>query len=281
MGVVLFSILLLNVCDGGQRERVAEFVTQWEPSLAVLLELNGWSETDLREAAQRWGHEFSFLLETNVRGGTRYKIGITAAHPFEAEPLVEELWHGAVVATFRTMGTAARGPWVVVATHLHPHASSARADEVKRLLARIPSGDNVLLLGDLNTLATVDEPVYSSSLEDIRRNLRLRAKFLDEVGELSLEPYELLTSRFVDVYPGTIVSEADLSPGTARDECAADGFRPTVPTTANQDANHAVPLRLDYVLEDSRDVTVEAYVIENSDTHRLSDHFPILAVVSS
>jgi exonuclease III len=52
----------------------------------------------------------------------------------------------------------------------------------------------------------------------------------------------------------------------------------TVPTAYNQDVNHALPMRLDYVFATpsalAKIVSVE--VVNNEDTNTISDHYPIV-----
>jgi exonuclease III len=63
---------------------------------------------------------------------------------------------------------------------------------------------------------------------------------------------------------------------------ASDGpFVGTVPTNSNDDASHAAPMRLDYILATpiltKAGVFGNSSVIQNEQTQFISDHFPIIA----
>jgi hypothetical protein len=59
-------------------------------------------------------------------------------------------------------------------------------------------------------------------------------------------------------------------------------FLPSVPTPINFDQSHAAPMRLDYMLATDTVFEFEVLscsIIHSADTHSLSDHYPIVAVL--
>ena len=161
-------------------------------------------------------------------------------------------------------------------THLNPHDVRRRAKEARAIVKYAPPDRPFVLVGDLNTLSSLDAAEHRA--HGLTQKIRagpfakpLRKKFLDESGAQ------------VDYTPMQVLLEAPLT-----DIGATDGGY-SVPTTINADKMHFATLRLDYCLVNeallaqcsARRRQVKARLVRDARTDALSDHFPLEVVFFS
>jgi len=142
-------------------------------------------------------------------------------------------------------------------THLTPHTEDERLVELDKMIESQLPYDNKIILGDLNSLARVDN--YSKDEFDAFNSSQIK-KFLKD-GEPRYDVTDrLLNSGYIDVAYNLSCLEV------------------TVPTASNVDVAHECPLRLDYVfVSQSLLNNVSAIKVEKTDySDKASDHYPVV-----
>ena len=73
--------------------RIQNWIQSQNADVVALLELNVWSKEQLSILAKGWGHEYSYLMRTNIQ---RYQyIGVTSRYPMmEVNEFLDGFWHG-------------------------------------------------------------------------------------------------------------------------------------------------------------------------------------------
>lgn len=166
---------------------------------------------------------------------------------------------GAVIADLK----AQKDMFTVALTHLHYKNESLRLKELKLLLGALTTKRNVILMGDLNSLSPHDGYKEKELLA------KMRNKGITKFGTRKLHMSvinKLLTDNYLDA-----VKHMSKKP------------QYSVPTEANEDRDHLLRLRLDYIFV-SRDLEKhlkQAEIMRNKQTNAISDHFPVLARLSA
>lgn len=173
-----FTAMTWNVLFGGQDRfaAIVEHVAAWRPDLLVLQECLGWEEGDrFARVAQALGlpatAEHAHLGRARPRGsGASYHVALFSRAPLtsvvdHADPSF--LGHCIVEARLRL----GRRDLTVFGTHFDAHHENLRFVEARYLRklaqARLAS-DDLLLLGDLNSLSRHDP--YPANLADLVRD---------------------------------------------------------------------------------------------------------------
>ena len=284
-------LLHWNILDGGadRLPGIKRFLRSGEYDVVTFNELNGFDATSLAALGQAVG-----LVHTHLLSKSRYHMGILSRHPLTglAHERGHEFAHGVLCAHVLNVA--------LCVTHLNPHDVHRRAIEA-RLIVRhhampaIRAGTPFVLVGDLNTLSSLDRPDHDAAAlpSTIRKGPFRKAlgkKFLSHSGAT------------VDYTPMQVLLDAPLT-----DLGAGSGY--TVPTSINADRMHFAKLRLDYCLashallaakadtatpagcedgiatshplplEDVRRkqrTSASAHVVRSAATNTLSDHFPLV-----
>ncbi len=247
------KILSYNLCSGAVStyDNLVRFINTEKPDILCLQEANGWntgSPTRIEAFAKATGFDFWRFGDSN----TDFKLLTLSRLPItDGQTITEGFWHCAVRVTVTVKGA----PFTVWNVHLDPRAPTKRLFEAQRLTSHIDSSKRVIITGDLNSLGRADS--YPKNLLN-----KLLAQGIKKFGTTRLSFKELdcfITAGLIDV--------------------AAQRQIPTttVPTPANDDANHAIALRLDYILASpSVDSLIKSMsVVKNDLTDRISDHYPV------
>lgn len=237
---------------GGSYNRLVEFVRAKKIDVICLQEVNGWQDGDfarLKDFTDK-------ILFTNYAYGntnTEYKLATVSKPPITARQLhAEAFWHAAL-ETRIMLGDREVS---VINLHLDPWKEESRLSEITRLLNSLEPGRPAIITGDFNSISRQDN--YPPQLLD-----QLRAKGISKYGMQALEFSvidKLLQSGFVDVF------------------AAAGNFNATVPSAFNNDKEHEVPVRIDYIFI-TRDLApfVTGVECDKSDlTDTISDHYPLI-----
>lgn len=250
------KILTYNIGNGARRtlKSLIAYVNLENPDILCIQEANEWqdgSPSYLEQFARGTGFkhwEFG-KSKTGFNLIIFSKTLIVSSHTH-----LKGFWHSAVHAEI----SYANSPLHIWNVHLDPKAPEFRIEEIKKFLSLAKNQERLIVTGDLNSIKSTD-PYPPNLLEE-----------LHEVGitkfgrnSLSFTELEMLTSSgFVDMM--------------------GSSFDTTVPTPYNKDANHAIGLRLDYILASSNlsSRMSDVGVVKNIMTDEISDHYPVRALLN-
>jgi len=175
----------------------------------------------------------------------------------------------------------------LIVVHLHPHSAAQRRIEATKIAQIATAHDKLIALGDFNTLSPLDDYHYKSVnlTRALQKKPALRAKFLQEDLTIDYTPMMTLLHVLNDLdYFDYLQSHRSMqnAPMSEMFREARPPFLPSVPTPINFDASHAAPMRLDYVMATETVFEYEVLsctIIHSEETHTLSDHYPIVAVL--
>lgn len=257
------KIIQYNILEGAREDPdrlsgLLSWLKKQNADVVTLNELNGWEST-MAAHARAAGYEYATLHKTR---GCSYHVGVMTREPHQVLFRENHPFH------FGLLGIACEGITFLI-THLMPQSSEYRLGETRRIAQLVADAAGPLLLvGDLNTLSPLDreEIEQPHALQVLRSTPKLAAKFLDDDGQPDYAPMEtLLAAGLTDL-------------GAGQRDCH------TVPTAANKDSAHALPLRIDYMMANAAFVDTWHHnirVIRTPETDRLSDHYPLVCELTS
>lgn len=247
--------VFLNVYKGAREQErfdlLVEFAHRYDPDVLCLSELNEWEEDSrlLREFKRRTGYEQHCF----ARSRSGYHLGVFSNHGLHEEVVDVERFRTALLKV-RVQGEQ---EFTLLLLHLNSRSEQLRLQEIDVALEHAEQ-DDVVLLGDLNSLSPQDE--YDEQF--LRKRMR-------ETGLYKFGEQEVRTAVIQRILDFGLVDAASLFP-------SEDGY--TVPTAANEDEAHFQRLRLDYVFLTER-LSSQANgfsVLRDDITKRLSDHYPVM-----
>lgn len=251
------KVISYNLFEGASatESELAEFINGEQPDVVCLQEANGWGEDEqsrAKEFAANVGMPFFVYGDSN----TQFDLATFSRTEFaSAEIHTNGFWHCAIKARIRHSDETI-DIWNV---HLNPRGETNRLDEAKLLATLLSKAKKAIAMGDFNSLSAADE--YDPALSG-----QLREKGIRKFGE------SVLRHDVMKYFAEAGLVDVALALGTNEW---------TVPTPANTDANHAVRLRLDYMLA-TRGLMpsiTPMSVIKNEQTDKLSDHYPLVATI--
>lgn len=256
------KLLLLNIYEGcpekDRFQKIINFVNQQKPDILGLLELNGWHLNNFIKL-KLFKKKTRFRYHGFCKSKDGYHIALLSRTEFvKTQAINRGMWHGAVRAKIK-FGTQ---DLTIILTHLDPFTETNRLKELKVLTKHILGSQNVILMGDLNSLSPQDG--YNE------------AKLLRKAKEIKLKKFgtrKLHKSVITQILSMGLV---DLSKKFSKK------FEHTVPSRYNIDEAHFIKLRLDYMFASPEllaSCVKKARVIRTNQTNQLSDHFPLLAEV--
>ena len=146
-------ILTYNVLYGFNHDKAPEIGAQWiseqNPDIVALQELNGFKQGTLEEIAKKWHHDHAIILKE--RG---FPVGLTANSEITViEKGLDEMWHGFLHCKVKGMN--------IFVVHLSPSQHAFRMKEAKLLCEKakplLDAGETVLFLGDFNCNSPLDQ----------------------------------------------------------------------------------------------------------------------------
>ncbi len=235
-----------------------------QADVVSLQELNGYTEEKLARDAAEWGHAHVALFKEEG-----FPIGFTSRTPIEEVKRIGEGMHHGLLRC-RTRGI------YFYAIHMHPSDHAARVRESKVLLADIGTlpekNPRVVLVGDFNGFSRADKSHYDAdeALEPFFARLDKDPKQhnLNPEGKLDYGGLDLLLDG------GYIDLVARLRPPDSP-------FTGSFPTELRRDEDHGTDRRLDYlfVSPNLAGAAKSAVIVRDAATARLSDHYPLVAVL--
>jgi exodeoxyribonuclease-3 len=228
-----------------QQDVFVEWVSNLDPDIAVLQELNGFTEEDLSVLARRYGHEHAVRL--HEKG---YRVGLTSKYPLQnVQRVTKGMRLGYIYAEV--------DDWHLFALHLDPFKEEERLKELEIILAHagaLPTNSKIMCIGDFNSLAASDKDAYAHP--DFEKNYQYRGPDLKVEFDVT---NKMLEAGYTDAY-SLFHSE----------------FKATFPT-AKRIAPEAF-VRVDYAFLNAplKDECVDAQIIYDRITRFLSDHYPLV-----
>ncbi len=246
-----------NLFEGAQatKSELAEFINEEQPDVVCLQETNGWGDNE-QERAKEFAAEVDLPFYVYGDSNTRFKLATFSRTPFTSSDVHKDgFWHSAVRVSVRHDDDTI-DVWNV---HLDPRDETNRLNEAKILATMVGKAQNVIAMGDFNSLSAADG--YDPNLVE-----QLHSKGIRKFGEVALR-YDVM-----DYFKGQGL--LDIAQILGVNEW-------TVPTPANADPHHADRLRLDYMLATAGlipSITSMA-VVKNRLTDKISDHYPLVVTI--
>lgn len=270
----MLRVITYNLLEGGndramgdRTETILSLLRQQQPDVCALIEANGFESEERRRIFEQALNARAFLTPA----ATGFHICILVSRALEvrahgAEP--GHFFHAAGYVTLDLPGRAVKGTTslprklTAVAAHLDPFSPESRLAEARILARHANPLERAVLMGDFNSLPPGD-PVDPSVKELPRRVLARHAVFPLENGAIDTRMHDVLQwAGFEDVY-------RKLNP-------RKPGW--TLLTTRFA-AELRSRMRVDfiYATEKLASKAVRCEVVENDESRRASDHYPIVA----
>ncbi len=219
-----FKITSYNILKGGKNglEQLAQAVINTEADCIGLLEANNWGKEDealLKKFSKLTQLPFNYFAKAN----TDYDIVcLSKIKPQIFTSFKNGFWHTALLTIFQTKEI---GEVAIFFVHLNPKSEKERILEIKNLLNILKQYPHAIIMGDLNSLSPHDPYNHVALLQDFQ-NKQITKFGSDTILFDVVQTLE--EAGFVD--------------------CMSykNNFSFTVPTPANIDLAHSIPLRIDY-----------------------------------
>jgi exodeoxyribonuclease-3 len=252
-----YSLMTYNLFEGAAAtyEQLIGFVKAEHIDLLCLQEVNGWHEQSserLADFAARCNLPYYTFGDSN----TTFKLATFSRLPIKRQKVYTEgFWHSVI----ETEVKLASETLTIYNLHLNPQWEGPRVEEVKRLLTLIDTSRPVLLVGDFNSLSRQDN--YPQTI----------------LGELQSHHITKFGRDALEFSVTSMLESAGLIDVAAR----FNRMDSTVPSGFNQDKNHEVAMRLDYIFASRAALkgVVAIEVVKNEATNTISDHYPIRALL--
>lgn len=240
--VLTYNVFVGFKDDAKRHAQAVEWIASQHPDVVALQELNEYTEEKLSQDARAWGHPYAKLCITK----SGYHLGITSQKPIENVHLIVKkgINHGMIHG--QTHGID------FFVLHLAPQSEEIRLPETEIVLAEIRAIQSTerptILLGDFNSSSRLNAGFY-------QKESRHSPKF--DVMD------RYLGAGWVDLVHQ---HQGELTEKQA-----------SVPTLLVP--NNAGFWRIDYILASAQlaEKCVFASVVKDSETDKLSDHYPVIA----
>ncbi len=247
-----------NLFEGAHQSysQLVDFVISHNVDVLCLQEVNGWQDNDfaiLKDFAEKCSFSYYAFGNSN----TEFKLATLSRIPIVSQIVyTDSFWHCLIETTVKTDNKEL----AVYNLHLNPKWEGPRIKEAKKLLSLIDTGVPTLIAGDFNSISRQDN--YSTSVFE-----ELQSHGITKFGREELE-----------YFTNDILESSGLIDAAAK----LQNTSTTVPSGFNSDKNHEVPLRLDYVFVSPPLATAidSVEVIKNATTDSISDHYPVLAILT-
>jgi exodeoxyribonuclease III len=251
------KVLFLNCYNGcldpKRYERLTQFIKRQKPDILGMAELNDW-DNKKAQRLEDFLKKTGFLYYTFCKSKSGFNLGIFSKFPIKSEIVLQKGFRtGAVISEIQTPHTTLN----VCLTHLHYKNELLRLKEIKLLLPLIINKNNLIFMGDFNSLSPTDAYNNKEILKQIQK--QHISKFGTEKLHTSVISY-IIKNNLIDTI-----------------KLFSKGVQYTVPTLLNNDADHFMRLRVDYIFVSNNlsSKLKKAKTIRNKITNLISDHFPI------
>lgn len=257
----VFKILSYNVLEGFRKDTalIKEFqywIKLRSPDVVAFQEFNGISKAQLVAMAKAAGYQYTVLQK---RAG--FPLAIMSKHHISGVVKVTNgMHHGMLYAKI--------AGYNVMVTHLNPKTYEKRIVEVDTLLkyiGRIPKNEPLILMGDFNNMSPLDKEDYNNeakiTLVTNSEKNNADTKIMKD-GEIEYTAIQkLLDAGLVDIWH---------KHNSAYDKSA--------PTKIKKHKNYT---RIDYIYVNKALLpnTIDATLVKDELTDKLSDHYPMLLIL--
>lgn len=252
--------------DSALEKRYVDWIAKENPDVIAYQELNGFSQDSLEKLAKRYGHQYAIL-----NTGVTHPIGITSRYPIVmVQQVTNNMWHSYLYGNINGIH--------FFVTHLSPFEVDSRRADIDRILAHaklIPAKEKIVIAGDFNALAVIDSVNYGQPL--LTNLLKTDGKLQPKSGTAIV--------KFKTIYYNNLDNgKLDF---TVTNRMLQAGFKDAYYLT-NMEYKHSAPTK-GYAAEHGRQIRIDyiwvnkamaaqinsADIIQNEQTHQLSDHYPI------
>ncbi|MDR0261883.1 MAG: endonuclease/exonuclease/phosphatase family protein [Sphingobacterium sp.] len=267
------KIISYNIWNGFEHTKAkADKFVYWmerqQSDIVALEELVDFTQADLQQLAESYGHHYSVLLKEKG-----YPVGITSRYPITLIKAQEDgFWHGMLHVKIKDID--------FIVTHLSPFSWKYRLKEAQQIVDYIKSNslNNCMIMGDLNAYSPLDA-IWLERKDQLRKNLLNWDQAHPEYGNMRGQRFDysvlstFMTAGFDDCIGRMVFPE---------------NKRVSFPTATLYGWNWgdsrltAVAERLDYILlsESLSPLVKEVEVHNGPDLEGISDHYPVSVVIS-
>lgn len=265
-GQTELKILNYNVWDGFKRYNVSDTLNQnifieWvkniSPDIIAYQEMCFISQDDFEDFATKLNHNYAILSNPFKTLKKDFPVALTSKYPIVNVRKVEDNMHHAYLyAKIKDIH--------LFVIHLSPFSLEKRINEIDQILAEaalLPKKENIMIMGDFNSLSADDSLYY--------KNLKV-----NQIKEIRGNPdYSVINkmknSGYYDVFRIFHKEFAKSMPTEVADSILTSLSRPSVPR------------RIDYVFVNKvlAKKLISADFLIDSTTNKISDHYPLLITV--
>lgn len=251
------KVLSYNIYEGFRGdEALKNSFTQWidslKPDVMAFQELNGFTGDSFRQFFKDRGYPYTVLLRKSA-----FPMGLASKYPItDIKKIVDGMRHGCLHATVLNHH--------FYVTHLEPNDYNNRKLEIeiiKNEIGQIPAAEKILVMGDLNNMSPQDSLAYQN--DEKMRLVRL--------SEANNPAVHILNNGKIDYYVLQTMFDFNFHDTW---KLFHTGYEKSAPTKVKTHNNYT---RIDYILvnETLKPDCLDAYLIKDGVTDKLSDHYPM------
>ena len=251
------KIIFYNIFEGCNTKEnfqdLINFINKEKPSIFAISEANNWEENNYEKLNL-------FLKKTNFRyhifskSNTKYNLALFSnlkKKKKKKKRTKKNIWHSVITAKIKDI--------TYTILHLNPNGEKNRAKEMKTIFKNLNLKEKNVIMGDLNSLSSKDNYKEKILLEQLKQ---LKITKFSNNNKILYDVHNVIESKnLIDTH--YIFNK---------------NFNHTVPTNYNKDINHFSRLRLDYIYisNNLKNKITNYKILQNIETDKISDHYPIL-----
>lgn len=253
------TYLSYNILEGFQSDSATmatftNWVKQYNPDIVAFQETNKFTQRKLENFALTYGHPYAILSKE-----TGYPVSLTSKYPIvNVQKVLDNMWHGYIYAQILD--------YHIFVLHLSPHVQQKREHEIQQIIAHaktLPTDAKIILSGDFNALSEVNAAQYPAAMRQAMVESEAKQAHIRNLKNGQVD-YSILKAMqqagYVDVF-----------------HHFTKKFKASLPTKAYTQAN-SFPRRIDFIMVSPNlsSRIVEADIIHDEVTDRISDHYPVI-----
>lgn len=238
-----------NISQGGQNrtDKLKEVIKDINPDVLGILEAVDWNKEkeETKELVKELGFKYFEIAKA-----PKHNIAILSNEPISVNVINRNIKHVVLQAELVNLNIC------LFFIHLSPVSEEDRLTELDEILFHSKNYSRVIIMGDFNSLSRSDpydkEFILQSLLEKGIKKYGENYLRFDVIDKLEKEKYIDIAKYFKKDHINT------------------------VPTLFNVDANHQVPLRIDYIFSSKSLLPYirNIEVLKNNNSDFASDHYP-------
>ena len=275
-----FTILNYNSLHGFQKDpaltkRYVEWVKKLDPDVVSYQEMNGFTQNDIGELAEKYGHPYAVIMNEEYGVPVTHPLAITSKYPIlDVKRVMDNLWHGYLYSKINGIH--------FFITHLAPFTLKDRQKDIRKIIAQtrlIPKNEMIVLAGDFNALSPMDSTAYGEDLLNAMR--KSEGKYITKSGTPILRNRtiyrENLNNDKIDYSVIRMVSDAGFKDSYFLKN---DTFKNSVPTKGHAKKTSFLR-RIDYIWTNKKlsKKVIGSDIVRDTLTDYISDHYPVILKV--